>query len=185
MHYNPYNCWYRCSFTKGEGEELVRLDRPRLELLVEEIEFDEERGISSVPSWERIVELMTQFDDQPRGQPQPPAISDVELEEWEEGTFGPAPVPAVTDQPPRRGFDDLVDPCGDCSAYCCTTLVFPQSIPGHVSNLDYFRFCLGFPGIELGVADDQWTIIVRTKCRHLSDGRCSLYGDPERPLICT
>jgi hypothetical protein len=51
--------------------------------------------------------------------------------------------------------------------------------------LDHIRFCLGFPGIEIGVdGDGEWTIAVQSTCRHLDDGRCSVYGTPERPLRC-
>lgn len=34
------------------------------------------------------------------------------------------------------------------------------------------------------MADGQWSVIVRTTCRHLQDGRCSVYGQDERPLLC-
>lgn len=38
--------------------------------------------------------------------------------------------------------------------------------------------------MELGIADGQWSVIVRTRCRHLEGNRCSVYGREERPLIC-
>src|SRR5262249_42050209 len=46
------------------------------------------------------------------------------------------------------------------------------------------RYMLGFPGIELGIADGAWSIVIKTRCRHLKDRRCSLYGAPERPALC-
>jgi hypothetical protein len=52
VHYNPYNCWYKRVFTVGQSDEVVRIDRPRLELLLEHIEFDEQRRITSVPGWD-------------------------------------------------------------------------------------------------------------------------------------
>jgi hypothetical protein len=53
-----------------------------------------------------------------------------------------------------------------------------------MSSLDYYRFVLGFPGVELAIADDVWSIVVKTRCRHLEGNRCAVYGRPERPLIC-
>jgi hypothetical protein len=64
-------------------------------------------------------------------------------------------------------------------------LVFPTDVPATRSNLDFLRFALGFPGIELGIADGAWSLVVRTTCRHLTGNRCAVYGRPERPRLCT
>ena len=85
---------------------------------------------------------------------------------------------------PTYGYADLADPCSGCAAHCCTAVVFPHAIPTTRAGLDYLRFCLGFPGIEVGVGDDTWSLIVRTRCRHLVGTRCSVYGTAERPLLC-
>ena len=57
------------------------------------------------------------------------------------------------------------------------------------ANLEYLRFLIGFEGMELGFSPESWTAVVRTKCRHRSidergNGRCDVYGQPERPLAC-
>lgn len=181
VHYNPYNCWYRRSFSDGQGEEFVRIDRARLSLLLDYIEFDQDRRITSVPDWDTLVEMMRRFADQPKPVAPVGSYGDAVFDEWAEMVTGDAKARAPGDP---LSFDQLREPCDGCAAYCCTTLVFPQGVPTHVSNLDYYRFCLGFPGVELGVADGQWSVIVRTTCRHLQDGRCGVYGQEERPLLC-
>jgi hypothetical protein len=50
--------------------------------------------------------------------------------------------------------------------------------------LDFFRYSLGFPGVEIGFGDDGWSLIVESTCRHLLGNRCGLFGQPERPLPC-
>src|SRR5205085_3603400 len=72
-----------------------------------------------------------------------------------------------------------------CSAYCCSTLVFPAAVPNSAAQLDYLRFCLGFPGVEVGVDEDGWNLVVHTTCRHLEGGRCGIYGEPSRPIRCS
>jgi len=46
-----------------------------------------------------------------------------------------------------------------------TFLVFPaESPPDHFFDLDHYRFCLGFPGIELAIiARDAWALLVSTR----------------------
>lgn len=182
-NYNPYSCWYRRVFTVGQGDELVRLDRARLELLVQHIEFDESRRITSVPAWEALVAMMEGFDDRPAEQGSDPTPGDPALEAWERAVLGQdESAPEATDRP--LSFGELTDPCDGCAAYCCTSLIFPQAVPSQIASLDYLRFCLGFPGVQLGVSDGGWSIIVRTTCRHLEGSRCAVFGKESRPLIC-
>lgn len=183
VHYNPYNCWYKRAFTVGQNDEVIRIDRPRMEILLGHIEFDEARQITSVPGWDALVEMMHGFGDRPKPPADPGPYADTALERWEAAITEEAESEAA--EPPKyRSAGELENPCTGCAAYCCKTLVFPQAVPGHVSNLDYFRFCLGFPGVELGIGDGQWSIIVKTTCRHLQDNRCGVYGQPERPIVC-
>jgi hypothetical protein len=62
--------------------------------------------------------------------------------------------------------------------------LFPRDVPRRTSDVDYLRFLLGFPGLELGISDKGWFVVVKSTCRHLVDNRCSIYGQPERPLRC-
>jgi hypothetical protein len=87
---------------------------------------------------------------------------------------------------PTRAQPSVVldSPCHDCTAPCCTTLVFPASPPVTASNLDYLRFALGFPGVEVVVTGDEWQLAVTSSCRHHVGGRCAAYGTSERPIRC-
>jgi hypothetical protein len=94
--------------------------------------------------------------------------------------------PPPPDEEPVPWWDASVTrPCEGCSAWCCSTLIFSRPVPETASQLDFFRYSLGFPGVRVGVADDGWAIVVRTTCRHLDGGRCSVYGTDERPLRCS
>lgn len=175
-HYNPYQCWYRRVLTAPVTDEFVRVDRQRLEFLLPSFRFDDDGRIVETATWEQIVEGLAALPLEPAAPgpeapgPDPAAIA------WREG--GP-PVPAVD-----RGYADLADPCTGCAAHCCTAVVFPHPVPATRAALDFVRFCLGFPGIEVGIADDTWSLIVRTRCRHLVGTRCGVYGTPDRPLLC-
>src|SRR6185312_5843233 len=84
----------------------------------------------------------------------------------------------------RYDEPEVSNPCQGCEAWCCKMLVFNRGKPTTASQIDFLRYCLGFPGVEVGVADDSWAVIVHTTCRHLDGNRCSVYGTEERPLRC-
>ena len=185
-HYNPYHCWYKRVFTKSVSDEFLQIDLNRMEYIVSKIVFDEERNIVEVPNWEILVQELAQIPPEPFSKNGVVPASDLlavpVLAEWQElALHQPNGEPVKTE---GKSYDALQDPCTGCQAYCCKTLSFPQGQPGNASNLDYYQFCLGFPGIELGITDDSWSLVVRTTCRHLVDNRCSIFNEPERPLIC-
>lgn len=182
VHYNPYQCWYKRVLTKSVSEDFIRVDRQRMEYIVSHLQFDETRKLSYIPEWEDLLEGIANLPLEKQPPANEPPTSDPVAEEWKEIVFNPGAY--IAKPQPRRTYEQLRDPCSGCQAYCCKTLVFPQSKPGNIGNLDYFKFCLGFPGIELAIADDIWSIVVKTTCRHLDGNRCSIYGQPERPLIC-
>ena len=184
VHYNPYHCWYKRVLPTANSDEFVRLDRDRMALLVAEIEFDEQRQIVSVPAWDKIVEMMQAHEDQKRAKAPEPPLTDPTIEEWGDAVLQGMTATNGLGELRTYDYQTLSNPCSGCSAYCCQTLVFPQEVPAHISSLDYLRFCLGFPGLELGISDSGWSLIVKTTCRHLKDNLCSIFGQPERPLIC-
>lgn len=182
QHYNPYNCWYKRVFSVAQNQDFIRMDHERMQYLLPHIELNEERQIASVPAWDTLLALMEVYPDKKRKFIEPDFKDDV-YDAWQQMVRSPETYQPPAQQP--QSYSALADPCTGCAAYCCKTLVFPQGTPKHVSNLDYYRFCLGFPGVELGISDSGWSIIVKTRCRYLDDNqRCSLFGKPERPLIC-
>lgn len=182
VHYNPYQCWYKRVFTKSASDDFLRVDRPRMEFILSQIVFDESRNIIEVPAWETLLEEFASPSLHLESAISEPPIHDPVTEAWREMIV--LQNGHNSKSPETYTYDALQEPCAGCQAYCCQTLVFPQSTPAHMSGLDYYRFCLGFPGVELGLADDSWSIIVKTTCRHLQGQRCGLYGQPQRPLIC-
>jgi Fe-S-cluster containining protein len=180
VNYSPFTCWYKRALTPSVGGEFLTIDRRRMELVVERLVFDEQRNIVETPDWDTMIAMLANvplepgFDHAPEGDP----VFDAWLANAAVGEVAAAP-------PAKRGYLDLLDSCSGCAAHCCKTLVFPHGRPSSRKALDYLQFVLGFPGIELGVTDGEWHIIVRTRCRHLTaDNRCGVYGQPERPSIC-
>jgi hypothetical protein len=181
-HYNPFPCWYKRAFTQSVTDEFLQIDRQRLEFVVPQILFDDSRTIVQVPVWEDLVANLANLVPWEPVQAGEPLATEPIFDLWRELTLNPDGRTAESQQ--AFAYSDFEDPCDSCAAYCCKTLVFPQGLPTNVANLDYYGFVLGFPGVELGVADDSWSIVVHTTCRHLTENRCSIYGQPDRPLIC-
>ncbi|GIG23016.1 hypothetical protein Cch01nite_37400 [Cellulomonas chitinilytica] len=174
--YNPYTCWYKRAFG-GESDEFVWVDREALDRIGEQVAFDEHRTIVEVPSWEDLLASAAP----------PPVASAAAVSRAVPLTLGPTRLRSdAPAEPQPHSYDDLRHPCDDCGAYCCTRLVFPKPRPATNVELDFWRLCLGFPGVEVGIGGDAWSLIVETTCRHLdAGGRCSVYGSPERPLRCS
>jgi hypothetical protein len=185
VHYNPYNCWYKRSLTTNVSEDFLRIDRARLTFIAEHLTFDDQRNIADVPSWETMTGGFARLPIVPTSQfGRPPPASDAALTAWEGQILdrpGADPTPPETH---RYQSEPLQHPCDGCQAHCCKTLLFPRDLPTRTTDVDYLQFLLGFPGIELGIADKAWFVVVKTTCRHLVDNRCSIYGKPERPLRC-
>jgi hypothetical protein len=183
VHYNPYSCWYKRSLPDG-GDDFVLVDRARFERLLPLVEFDQNRVIVSTPPFDALDELFGDLPLEPDPVTFEPPVDDGLRDEWQAIALGdkPAELEVVV-----RGYDDpaFEQPCEGCAAPCCSTLVFPFSGPTSASNLDFLRFCLGFPGVEAGVSDEGWSLVVKTTCRHFVGGRCSVFGQPERPLLCS
>ena len=182
VNYNPYNCWYKRALHRG-ADDFVRVDLARLEHVADRLVFDGDGAVVGGPSWAEIQAGFVDLPISPLHQfPEGPEDDPVAAE-WarlvERGEAGDA-------EPATYGHDapTLIDPCLGCAAHCCRVLLFPQEAPATRSALDFMRFSLGFPGVEIGVSDEGWALVVRTTCRHLRDNRCSVFGQPERPLLC-
>ena len=88
-----------------------------------------------------------------------------------------------------RTFDAISTskPCDGCSAACCRMLTFPHPRPQTFLDIDYLRYMLGFPGVELQIdSDGSWSAALIQDCRHLDReaNRCTIYKSPSRPRIC-
>jgi hypothetical protein len=168
--YNPYRCWYKTALTQSTSSAYLRIDRTRLRSLVTGIRFDAQGNIVESPDWAGLLEVLENVFDGPEDAAAEPAPR--------------TPEPAKREAMPIYSFDQVREPCTGCAAYCCRVLIFPMERPADASGFDYLQFCLGFPGIRIGISDTQWAILVDTECRHLENNRCSIFGLPERPLAC-
>ena len=181
VHYNPYQCWYRRVLPKRVSHEFLRVDRQRLEYVMSQLAFNPEGSVVEQPEWTALVDGIATLPPAPAETPAPPPAEDEATTRWKE--LAVLPNSADTDSPTFT-YAEQRDACDGCAAYCCKTLVFPTEMPGTRAGLDFLQFALGFPGVELGVGDAAWSLIVRTTCRHLQADRCSIYGKPERPQVC-
>jgi hypothetical protein len=183
VQYNGHVCGYRHRMTADVDPDRPHLDPRRMRWLAERTIFDDDRQVAALPEWEEMLEA---FRSMPLVRTLAPAPApDPVMEEWrsivlsQKGSDGAS-------RPLRRYADpEVSDPCTGCEAWCCQTLVFNRGVPGDASQLEFLRYCLGFPGVEVGVSADSWAVIVRTSCRHLDGNRCSVYGTDERPLKCS
>ncbi len=182
--FSAHSCFYKRLFESPSTVEYIRMDAARLELWASMLVFDGHRDIVGVPDVALFQQLMPPLSPPPEADPAiPPAPL---LAQWEQSVRAGMPLRPLG----TRRFSDFDAPCAGCTAWCCTTLSFSHSAPASYANVDHLRFCLGFPGVEVGIDErDQWTVIVRTRCRSLrreadGSGRCGVHGLPERPTVC-
>jgi Fe-S-cluster containining protein len=184
VHYNPYHCWYRRVLPKRVTSEFLRIDRHRLEYVITRLAFDSDGTIVDRPDWALLVEGIAALPPPPPTRCGDPPGEDAATSRWKELAVLDSAVATLPQVAPRFSYAEQQNPCDGCAAYCCKTLAFPVESPANRPGLDYLQYALGFPGVELAVTDDIWSLVVRTTCRHLKEDRCSIYGQPERPLVC-
>ena len=163
--YDPFRCFYKKTFGENADPNHIRFDRNRFLIYAAHLRFTEERTVESYPD-------PLQLDLPPFVEENHPPVARQFDQEREHIRVGPS---------------FFQDPCRSCSAYCCKSISFPRGAVHTYAELDYLRFCLGFPGVELSLNDQmQWSVVIRTRCSQLtSEGRCSLFGDTLRPQVCT
>ncbi|HMC39063.1 MAG TPA: hypothetical protein VKI19_05325 [Acidimicrobiales bacterium] len=184
VHYNGHTCGYRYRMeVEQHGVDTIRplVDHDRMSWLADRLEFDEERRIVARPEWDEVVAGFDTIRMDRRAIGQPPA--DPVYEEWRSIALTQKP-PAEARRMVHHDDPSVSSPCDGCGAWCCDVLVFNRGLPGDASQLEFLRYCLGFPAVEIGIAEDGWAVIVHTRCRHLEGGRCSVYGTDARPLRC-
>jgi hypothetical protein len=182
VHYNGHCCGYRSRMTVEVDPERPILNRARMDWLAEHMVFDDERRVTGGPQWDDILAAFETLplERTPLAAPEP----DPMIEQWRSIALT---AKSQRDEPSVHRYADaeVSDPCQSCSAWCCKKLVFNRGLPVNASQLEFLRYCLGFPGVEVGVAADGWAVIVSTRCRHLYGDRCSVFGSEERPLRCS
>ncbi len=181
-HYNAHACRYRFAMTADLNPAQPLLDARRARWYAEQVTFDETRHVVDLPDWDKLLEAFATMPLDRTRAPIPPENS--AQAEWRQIVLSGRTAATTYDD---LHFHDraVLDPCNGCAAYCCSNLVFPRQIPTDASEFDFFRYCLGFPSVELSIAEESWTVVVRTSCSHLAGGRCSLFGKDERPLRCS
>jgi hypothetical protein len=179
--YNPYQCWYKRVMTVPASEEFVRVDRRRLEWILERTRYDEHRRVVSSPSW---PDLVAAFEDLPL-EVTPLPHPGPTVPEATAAPGGRTMLPVIAVGPRRYADLTATGPCDGCAAFCCTRVEFPLAVPRSVASLDFLKFSLGFPGVTIGVTDRGWRLNVSTTCRHLVGNRCSAFGTPQRPIKCS
>jgi hypothetical protein len=183
VHYNAHSCQYRHAMTADTHPEQPLVDRRRMAWYVEHVSFNDDRTVAALPEWADVIDVFRSLPLE--RQPAPPPKPDPITAEWRSIVLSTNGSANGRSSPRHFADSNVSDPCQGCGAWCCQTLVFDRELPGNASQLDYFRYCAGFPGVELGIADDGWAVIVRTTCRHLDGNRCSVYGTDARPLRCS
>ncbi len=172
-HYNPYNCHYKkiASVIDQPDDQIMWINASRLELLKSFLRFDDHRKLTAWPESRALFAALSEIN------------YDVNLN-W---TSAPEDHTEEAGKPlDHQKSAHSTNPCTGCKAYCCQYLVFPVNFPRTYQTFDFYQYSLGFHGVELGVTNEQWTIIVKTHCRHLtSDHQCGIFGQPHRPLTCS
>lgn len=185
VHYSGHTCGYRYRMDPAQKEvDDMRplVDRTRMAWLAEQIDFDDQRRIVARPDFGGVIEAFRSIPIERR--PLAPAGPDPVWAEWRSIALGEKPKERAAT--PHHYRDAAVSsPCEGCGAWCCKILVFNRGLPGDASQVEFLRYCLGFPSVEVGIAADGWAVIVHTTCRHLEGGRCSVFGTEERPLKCS
>ena len=79
------------------------------------------------------------------------------------------------------------NPCLKCVAPCCQVIMIPHRIPATLMDLDFVRYLLNFPRIEVAVSKrGDWLILIREVCGHFDQEShlCKVHGTSEQPLTC-
>ncbi|MCA9231175.1 MAG: YkgJ family cysteine cluster protein [Planctomycetales bacterium] len=73
--------------------------------------------------------------------------------------------------------------CEYCTAKCCRYFAMPIETPDTFSELEYLRWFLLHDRATVFKEEDDWYLLVHTKCKHLLDNNmCGIYDT--RPAIC-
>ena len=90
---------------------------------------------------------------------------------------------SVKKKPPRESLQPEEVLCEYCTAKCCRYFALPIDTPDVKEDFDYIRWYLLHDRASVFVEDDDWYLLVHTRCKHLQDNNlCGIYET--RPQIC-
>jgi Fe-S-cluster containining protein len=73
--------------------------------------------------------------------------------------------------------------CQYCPAKCCRYFALPIERPTGLKDFEFIRWYLLHEQATVFTEDDDWYLLVHTRCKHLGDdNRCGIYDT--RPQIC-
>ncbi|MCP5107597.1 MAG: hypothetical protein GY950_29685 [bacterium] len=184
VHFNPYNCYYKKLKETRQNfrQEMIWISRERMDFLMSQISFDEDRNISEIPGKEQLFNAISRVPYQAPKKVEAPKQDKI-FNEWQQSLLSNT-ITSDEEEAVLKSHLDFQKSCRDCDSYCCQNLLFAQGKPSSYSSLDYLKYALAFPGIELGISDEQWYLIAKTKCRYLENMLCTVYENQERPLLC-
>ena len=86
-------------------------------------------------------------------------------------------------KPSRKELKPGEYPCEHCTGKCCRYFALPIETPTNRKDFDYIRWYLLHDRATVFTEDEDWYLLVHTKCKHLQpDNRCAMYET--RPQIC-
>ena len=182
VNYSPYACFFKPNMADKQHPKpgLIWMNSQRWQELVPALNFDSQNCIQ-YPQWENLCSFMAQIEYTPKKMLQEAEpVMDAPYANWLIWREGQNPAP---DQQ-ILSLEQYRNVCANCSSWCCTHLSVPFKTPTQFKDIDYIRYCLNFPGTQIVVSDRGWALMVKTRCSHLKDNRCSIYDQPERPHIC-
>lgn len=181
VNYNPHYCFYKkVKESKDNSSSVIWISRERMDFIMSHVSFDQDRNVLEIREKEKLFEEVSRIPYQMPDRIDAPGEDNTVIQ-WKQSVLSNS---KITDSGVVKSYFDFQEPCGGCDSYCCKSLVFPQPIPTTYTSLDYIRYALGFPGVELGISDSQWYIILKTTCRYLDGSQCTIYEKPKRPLTC-
>jgi hypothetical protein len=79
-------------------------------------------------------------------------------------------------------------PCEECSSPCCKYIIVPYKTPNTWMDIDFVKYLLNFPKINVTVSKDgAWCILVNQDCIHFdaASQKCKIHQTPEQPKTCS
>ncbi len=188
QRYDEHRCLYREAFLGPTKVGYLRVNLRRFDVLLGMLTFDGDGNVTHVPPRDEILRAFVAAEAGPPPAPiprTPPPEKALPIV-WDRAKRRPTAQATPPAQQSMGWAQASETPCNRCAAPCCQVLVFDHASPADVNAIDFMEYMLGFPGLELALSANGWKVVVHTTCRYFDVERagCSIWGRPERPLIC-